>query len=178
MKHKVFLENEKIYLRAVEPTDLEIMYHIENNPSLWEITNFTVPYSRYILKQYIEHSSYDIYTDKQLRLMIVQKTDNSIVGVTDITDFDPLHGRGAIGVVVNESCRNQGYAKQALKLLIEYSFEFLHMKQLYAYIAVDNRNSVKLFQACGFEESGLLKDWVRVGDIYKDVLVMQCISSN
>ena len=36
--------NERIYLRAVEPEDMDIMYEMENDPSMWDISNFTVPY--------------------------------------------------------------------------------------------------------------------------------------
>ena len=60
-----YLMNSTIYLRACEPEDLEVMYHIENNTSLWEVSGITVPYSRYTLKQYIESSKNDIYADKQ-----------------------------------------------------------------------------------------------------------------
>ena len=39
-----FLANERIYLRAVEPEDLDLMYEMENDPSMWDISSFTVPY--------------------------------------------------------------------------------------------------------------------------------------
>ena len=48
-----FLSNDRIYLRAVEPEDMDVMYEMENDPSMWDISNFTVPYSRYVLRQYI-----------------------------------------------------------------------------------------------------------------------------
>mgnify|MGYP002508081413 CR=1 FL=1 len=66
-----FLINDRIYLRAVEPEDMDVMYEMENDPSMWDISNFTVPYSRYVLRQYIEGSQCDVFADKQLRLMIV-----------------------------------------------------------------------------------------------------------
>lgn len=65
-----FLSNDRIYLRAVEPEDMDVMYEMENDPSMWDISNFTVPYSRYVLRQYIEGSQCDVFADKQLRLMI------------------------------------------------------------------------------------------------------------
>lgn len=178
MKTNAYLENERIYLRAIEPVDLESMYAIENNPELWEVSSFTVPYSRYVLKQYIEQSSNDIYTDKQLRLMICRKTDNAILGIVDITDFVPLHGRAAVGVVVHQEYRRQGYASDAIVLLCQYAFNFLHLKQLYAYVSVDNEASIKLFSSCGFIQNGILKDWLKVGNVYKNVAFMQYISAN
>ena len=45
-----FLANERIYLRAVEPEDLDLMYEMENDPQTWDVTNFSVPYSKYVLK--------------------------------------------------------------------------------------------------------------------------------
>ena len=33
-----FLNNDRIYLRAVEPEDLDIMYEMENDPSMWDIS--------------------------------------------------------------------------------------------------------------------------------------------
>ena len=48
-----YMHNKEIRLRAPEPEDLELMYRIENMPELWNISNTTVPYSRFLLKQYI-----------------------------------------------------------------------------------------------------------------------------
>ena len=112
-----YLTNERIYLRAVEPEDMDIMYEMENDPSMWDISNFTVPYSRYVLRQYIEGSQCDVFADKQLRLMIVSKSDHDILGTIDITDFVPLHSRGEVGIAVHKNYRRQGYATDALKLL-------------------------------------------------------------
>ena len=37
-----FLINDRIYLRAVEPEDMDVMYEMENDPSMWDISNFTL----------------------------------------------------------------------------------------------------------------------------------------
>ena len=47
------MSNQAIYLRDLEPEDLELLYTIENAPELWNITNNDGPYSRFALKQYI-----------------------------------------------------------------------------------------------------------------------------
>lgn len=173
---KSFLMNDRIYLRAVEPEDMDIMYEMENDPSMWDISNFTVPYSRYVLRQYIEASQCDIFADKQLRLMIVGKADRRILGTLDITDFAPLHSRGEVGIAVHKDYRGHGYAADALKLLCEYAFGFLSLNQLYAHVAVDNEVCLKLFTSCGFVQCGLLKDWLQVEGSYKDVVLLQCLN--
>lgn len=176
MKHS-FLSNERIYLRAVEPEDLDIMYEMENDPSMWDISSFTVPYSRFVLKQYIEGSQSDMFADKQLRLMITRRKDNCTLGTIDITDFVPLHSRGAVGIAIHNNYRQEGYASDALKLLCEYAFNFLSIRQLYAHIAADNEPSLRLFNSCGFSQCGMLKDWLLTHEGYKDAVLVQCVNS-
>lgn len=103
-----FLINDRIYLRAVEPEDIDVMYEMENDPLMWDISSFTVPYSRYVLRQYIEGSQSDMFADKQLRLMIIRREDNRILGTIDVTDFVPLHSRGAVGIAVHTDFRREG----------------------------------------------------------------------
>lgn len=172
---KSYLSNDRVFLRAVEPEDLEVLYRMENDPAFWDISSFTVPYSRYVLKQYIENSANDVYADKQIRLMIVRQADGVILGTIDVTDFVPLHSRGAVGVALIKEYRGNGYAKDALSLLCDYVFDFLRMKQLYAHIPVDNEPSQALFASCGFQTCGVLKEWLRISDGYKDVVMMQLV---
>lgn len=173
---KKFLTNDRITLRAVEPEDLNIMYEMENDSYMWDISNFTVPYSRYVLRQYIESSQCDVFADKQLRLMIVRRCDCCVLGTIDITDFVPLHSRGEVGIALHRHFRGQGYAADALKLLCEYAFEFLSLKQLYAHIAVDNKDCIDLFASCGFIRVGILKEWLQIGGVYKDVVLLQYLN--
>lgn len=173
-----FLTNDRIYLRAVEPEDIDIMYEMENDPSMWDISNFTVPYSHYVLRQYIENSQCDVFSDKQLRLMIVYKNEHKVLGTIDITDFSPLHARGEVGIAIHKNYRQEGYASDALRLLCDYAFGFLSFTQLYAHIAVDNESCIRLFTSCGFTQCGLLEKWLQIGNKYKDVALFQYINPN
>ncbi len=177
MKQKTFLMNDRIQLRAVEPADLDVMYNLENDPTMWDVSSFTVPYSRYVLQQYIEQSQCDVFADKQLRLMITHRDDRRVIGVIDLTDFAPLHGRAAVGIAIHQDFRQQGYAIDALELLCQYAFDFLSLKQLYAHIPAHNEASLKLFAHCGFEPSGRLKDWIRTEESFQDVVMVQRINS-
>lgn len=38
-----------IHLRAIEPEDLDVLYNIENDTEVWNVSTTNVPYSRYIL---------------------------------------------------------------------------------------------------------------------------------
>lgn len=83
----ITLKGNNIFLRALEPEDLEFVYAIENDESIWEISNTQTPYSRYLIKQYLEHSQKDIFEVKQLRLVICNYK-NDTLGLIDLFDFD------------------------------------------------------------------------------------------
>ena len=70
------LKGQNIHLRALEPEDLDFLYEIENNESIWEVSNTQTPYSKWVLKQYLENAHQDIYEAKQLRLVIVLSETN------------------------------------------------------------------------------------------------------
>lgn len=170
------ITGKEISLRALEPDDLEVLYKWENDASLWHLSNTVAPFSRYILKQYIESSYNDIYHLKQLRLIIERNSDFKPIGAIDLFDFEPNHLRAGVGVLIGEkSERSRGYGSAALDLLIDYSFNTLHLKQLFCNILEENKVSVNLFVSKGFEVIGNKKSWVRIGDKFHNELLLQLV---
>ena len=168
------LENKTIKLRALEPEDIDTLYIWENNTQIWNVSNTLVPFSKYILKEYIKNSNLDIFATKQLRLVIETKKNNTTVGLIDFFDFDPYHLRAGIGILINnEEDRRKHYATEALETFIKYGFEVLLLNQIYCNIIEDNEKSIKLFKSMGFEQTGLKKSWVNTSDGFKDVLFFQ-----
>ena len=93
-----------VHLRAIEPEDLDMLYTIENDTSMWNVGTTSVPYSRYTLYEYIANSKNDIYTDRQVRMMI-ENGDREIVGIVDLINFDPKHLRAEIGIAIAKHLR-------------------------------------------------------------------------
>ena len=145
------LENTTVSLRAPEPEDLDILYLWENNTDVWQISGTLVPFSRYILQQYLDHAHKDIFETKQLRLIIQLKENKRPVGAIDLFDFDPYHHRAGIGILIaDHSDRRKGYAREALKTLMDYCSQVLHLHQIYCNIASGNTESMRLFESSGF----------------------------
>lgn len=160
-----------ISLRPVEIEDLDLLYDIENAHEEWTASESNVPYSRFALTKYIADTQLDIYADRQLRLII--EADGVPVGIADLFDFEPLHDRAAVGIVVAEAYRGRGIAAEALRLLDDYAFRRLHLHQLYAHVARSNAASLALFRAAGYTAAATLTDWLRRPDGYEDAVVFQ-----
>jgi diamine N-acetyltransferase len=173
----ITLKGENIYIRALEPNDLEFVYAMENDQSIWEVSNTQTPYSRFLVKQYLENAQQDIYEAKQLRLAICQDQDFPALGLIDLFDFDPKNNRAGVGIVIQGTAnRKQNIGSEALELLIRYSFYNLNLHQLYANIATENEASIALFTKFGFQNIGIKKDWTLVNGVYKDEAIFQLIN--
>jgi len=174
----MLLKNENIYLRAVEPEDLELLYRWENNPELWLVGNTRQPYSLYMLKQYIQQQTEnDIYESRHLRFMIVTCDHNEAVGTVDLFDFDIHNSHIALGLYVADEFQGKGYATQALHLTEEYVFEFLKINQLYCHIAASNTASRRMFEKEKYETNGILKNWIKTPEGFENIIVFQRFKS-
>lgn len=165
----VNLTGNTIQLRALEPEDLEFIYRLENDEEIWEVSNTQTPYSRFLIRQYLENAHQDIYEAKQLRLAICKKDSFDAIGLIDLFDFDPVNQRAGVGIIISETAdRNKGTGSEALQLLIGYAFNTLQLHQLYANIDGSNVASVRLFTNFGFTLAGLKKDWIKRNNKYHD----------
>ncbi|MGV6845431.1 MAG: GNAT family N-acetyltransferase [Lutibacter sp.] len=152
------LKSEHIFLRALEPEDLNFLYQIENNVSFWQVSHTQLPYSKYILSEYLKNAGQDIYEAKQFRFVICNHK-NEQVGLIDFFDFDPKNLRVGIGIVVDEMRQNNKYGSEALSIAINYAFHTLNLHQVYANIEATNIKSIALFEKIGFIKIGVKKDW-------------------
>ena len=120
---------------------------------MWEVSNTQTPYSRFLIKQYLENAHQDIYEAKQLRLAICLNDTQKAIGLIDLFDFDPKNSRAGVGLVIADlASRNKGIGSEALELVINYSFQQLQLHQLYANIGSYNEISLQLFTKFGFQK--------------------------
>lgn len=174
------LKKNNISLRPVEPEDLEILYKWENDTDIWHISNTITPFSKFVLKQYLETSHLDIYETKQFRFIIdlEEKPYTFLpVGTVDLFDFDPFHSRLGVGILIKEDQhRQKGYASTALEILINYAFATLLVHQLYCNIDTDNEISLNLFKKFNFKITGEKLDWCKTANGWKNEYLLQLIN--
>ena len=159
-------------LRKIEPSDLPFLYQWENDATMWADSDTHNPLSRHDLHQYIENTTGDIYRDGQLRLIIEDSqlstfnTQHStqILGCIDLFDFDARNRKAAIGMYIAPDARGKGVGKQAVQLLLDYAFNFLHLRMVYAIISVNNVACSRLYEQMDFLPSSPLRAWTLEGD--------------
>ena len=158
----------------MEPEDLELLYQIENNPALWKVGVTNVPYSRYLLRDYLARATGDIFTDRQVRL-VVENEEGTAIGLIDMMNYEPQHHRAEVGIVIREPYRHQGLGAAALEQLKQYAREIIHIHQLFAYVDTANEESLRLFQKAGYRHTATLEQWIYQNKEYTDVFFYQKI---
>ena len=143
------LVSAEIKLRTLKDTDLDFLFSLENDKSLWAVSSTTEPFSLSQLANYISHAKQDIAIAEQFRFVI--DWQGKAIGCIDLYEYNFKKQNAGVGIVILKEYRRKGFAKQSLTLLIKYAWEKLHLKQLHTGIFSDNKASLALFQSVGFE---------------------------
>ena len=172
------ITGKSVVLRALEPSDIPLMYAWENDTEIWPVSGTLTPFSRHTMEQFVKTSNQDIYTNKQLRLAIDTRdnsgAESNTIGYLDLFDFDPSHLRAGVGILVaKKEKRRKGFALESLNLLANYAFNVLHLHQLYCHVHVNNEASIRLFSAAGYKCNGELADWTLSNGNWVNVYFMQ-----
>ena len=113
-----YLHGRHVYLRALEPEDLDFIYEVENRPEHWVMTDFTVPYSRFSVRQYLPDTRCDLFADKQLRLVMALCGSHTPNGPMDLFNSQPFHRHVQVGSLVRQEHLGKGYDQDALGSLL------------------------------------------------------------
>ena len=103
------------------------------------------------------------------------REEDGVCGAIDLYSYDPLNRRAAVGIMVANEHRRQGYALAMLRELQQIATNNYKLHTLYADIAATNTASIALFRKAGYEECGRFKEWLNIDDTYIDTIRLQKI---
>ena len=145
-------------LRAIEPSDADLFYTVENDESSWVASDTVAPWSHHALLRYAASYAGDPFGDGQLRL-IAEDQYIGVVGILDFYELSALHGRAWIGVYILPGLRHQGYAGRILEMASSYAKSRLGLHILGARIPSGNDISLNTFKKAGYSPCGILPEW-------------------
>lgn len=168
----MFIKNNTIALRCAEPEDARRIYRWENDRTVWRVSGTYVPYTQFQIEQFLLNNN-DLFSQKQLRLMIDLNDSGTSIGCLDLYDYDPINEHISIGILIDKGYRRQGYAHAALALCLDYLFHDLMLHQAFCVIDELNVESQQLFEKQGFALCGRHKEWIKTAEGFLDELEYQ-----
>lgn len=158
------LHSSRLHLRALEPSDADFMYEVENDAQAWRYSDTIAPLSRRILRDYALTYDADPFSAGQLRLIITEKENNTPVGIVDLYDISQRHLHAFIGIYICKDYRKKGYAAETLELIEEYAHNSLHLHQLGAKVEDGHKTAENLFSSKNYGLRGTLPEWLSAPD--------------
>ncbi|HAH21855.1 MAG TPA: hypothetical protein DCL49_13265 [Candidatus Omnitrophica bacterium] len=178
MKKDVFLEGEKIYLRAPKTEDLRGCWYRWFND--WEVTKYQnkgiVPNTRQKQREYF-HSI--LKSKNDVLFAIVDKKSDRHIGCVGIHKIDWIHRSAELGIVIGEKkFWGKGCGKEAWNLATWYGFNVLNLHRISAFIFRVNTASKRSALASGFRIEGLLREAFFKNGRYHSVLAMSALEDD
>lgn len=167
--------NDLGYLRAPEPEDLQWLYGVENDATLWYLGISKEPWSKAVLADYLAAQPGNLQRDGQLRLLFVYNGETA--GAVDLFDYDPVARKAGIGIVLSQAFRGKGLGKMVLQAFESYCFKTLGLHSVYAHAPANNEASIQLFEQSGYRTVGILEDWVWLNGAHHNAQLFQKLVS-
>ena len=98
-----------------------------------------------------------------------------LIGYANLRDFNNIHGTAEIGITLGEASeRGKGYGSEAVRLLLGYAFQHLHVWNVWLDTAAYNHRAIRAYEKAGFREIGRRRGARVAGGARHDIVLMDC----
>ncbi|MDO8472318.1 MAG: GNAT family protein [Dehalococcoidia bacterium] len=165
------IEGSKSILRRVEREDLALIANWRNRPDIWQHFFNAFPIVRSGQERWFD--SLLSATDRVL-FVIVDKISLAPIGTVGFDRIDWRDRNAEYGNMLIGSLEHigRGYARDATMTLLSYGFLELGLERVYLNVAALNQHAIQLYEACGFQREGILRQsFFRKGSFQDKVLM-------
>jgi len=157
-----------IKIRPLERGDLHFVHKINNNDVIMRYW-FEEPYEAYdeLVALYDRHLH-----DQNERRFIIEHDTGQPAGLVELVEIDYIHRRAEFQIIIAPSYQGRGYAKAATRIAVGYAFRVLNMHKVYLVVDKDNTAAVHVYERCGFQIEGLMKEEFFSNGAYRDAYRM------
>lgn len=166
-----FWEGEKINLRAMEPEDWLACF--ESNRYTEDARKYDriyFPASKERMKRWCVEQSGMAQLNDEFRWAIEDK-QGKYVGSVNTFECSPRYGNFKFAIGILHPYQGNGYAREALKIVLKYYFKELGYVKVTASVYSFNEGSIEMHKKLGFQKEGHLRKMCYTNGEYYDELV-------
>ncbi len=170
------LHGQRIDLTALEASDLPLLQPFFQDMAA--LAYYLPTTARPLNAQQLNALLTD-WNDGLENFVFAIRKDGQPIGLVNLDGLDWPNGHTEIGIALTDTDhRGQGFAAEALCLLIRYAFDELGLHRIWARIIEDNNPSIRLFKKMGFQLEGRMKEHVRRRGIFRDMLIFGLVQTD
>lgn len=107
---------------------------------------------------------------------IVTLEDDKLIGTIGFKDIDNINRCAELGIMIgNENYRGKGIGKEAIKLLLDFGFNYLNLNSVNLCFMEFNERARKCYTSCGFKEAGRIRQCKYINGKYYDSIKMDIL---
>lgn len=158
---------KKVVLRAMEPTDCELVREMFNDPEIERlVVGWAFPLSQYAQEKWYEKH----YGDQDFRF-IIETPEDGAVGVATLLDIDWKNRMAQHGIkLLNTRHRGRGIGTDAVMAIMRYAFDELGLNRLNGSWFPDNIPSKTMYMKLGWKEEGIRRKYIYKQGAFRDLV--------
>ena len=172
---------EKIYIKLFEKKDAEALLQLEvKNKDFFkdysikrEDEFYTLAFQEKLIKTW----EINIKNDVDYHFGIFMCSDDYLIGSVNLYQVkrDPVFS-AIVGYVLDKDQNGKGYMTEAVKQLVDFAFEEIHLHRLEAGVMPHNIGSIRVLEKAGFHKEGIAKSNVKINGQWKDHQILAIIN--
>ena len=173
MKYFKKLIGERIYLSPRNNEEIEKFTQWLND---FQTTDY-LGRSSYIITLESEKQYFEETIDKNYNFFIVTLDDDKLIGTVGLEKFDAINRTATLGIFIGDKeYRSQVYGTEAIKLILDYGFNYLNLNNIKLDLMSFNERALKCYQKCGFKEYGRRRKCKFINGKYYDCIEMDILA--
>ena len=166
------LVGDRIYLSPRCTEDYEIFTEWLND---FQVADY-VHRSGMITSKEAEKEFLENNNNPEATFSIIDLETDKLVGSVSIERIDHLNRVGTLGIFIGDKdYRDKGYGTEAIKLILEYGFKYLNLKNIKLDVMEFNQRAIRCYEKCGFKMAGRRRKCTFINGNYYDVLSMDIL---
>jgi RimJ/RimL family protein N-acetyltransferase len=119
-----------------------------------------------------------INISKNHNYAIIDIKNDELLGNCGLMDIDNINRTAEIGIFIgNKKYLNKGYGREAMSLLVDYSFKTLNMNNILLRVYSFNERAIKCYKNIGFQTIGKRRNAIERNMKKYDIIFMDLIPS-
>lgn len=173
MKYFKKLVGDRIYLSPRNSDDVEIFTEWLND---FKTTDYLGRSSIVTTlddeKKYLEENA-----TAEASFVIVTINENKMIGTVSLESINHINRCATLGIFIGDKeFRNKGYGTETIKLILEYGFKYLNLKNIKLDLMEFNERALNCYKKCGFKEYGRRRKCKFVNGKYYDIIEMDILA--
>ncbi|MBU7042642.1 MAG: GNAT family N-acetyltransferase [Theionarchaea archaeon] len=168
-----FLVGKKVYLRPLEEKDLSFICRWANDPEIRKLTGEVLPMSMKNARDFYEK----VHIDKnRIWVSVVLHEKDRLIGEAGLLRmFHPWRTTDLTLIIGEKDCWDKGYGQEALFLLLNYAFGYLHFHRVSVGVVGFNERALHFYEHAGFIREGIQRDGYYYDHRYSDFIMMSIL---